>query len=277
MASSLIVLIQPAAGSTATAQAQRGALAALRDSEFALALYEAEAESPYLLAELRRYLEVHRPQSAILLPPLSVIAGIADLCIELGTRPVRLAPGGLAGPAATLCSNDRQAAADATTYLIALGHQRIGFIAGPEDCPSAIACELGFIDALAAHELDRGAELVAASDGSFASGEAAARLLLEVSPRPTAIFAASDELAAGALKAALALGIDIPGALSVIGFGDTILTAQLPLPLSSVQIPHSEMAFAAAIELIGAPSAPPQPAEFFGTLVARGSSGPAPT
>lgn len=277
MASSLIVLIQPAAGSTATAQAQRGALAALRDSEFALALFEAEAESPYLLAELRRYLELHRPQGAILLPPLSAIAGIADLCVELGTQPVRLAPGGLPGPAATLCSNDRQAAADATNYLIALGHQRIGFLAGPESCPSAIESELGFIDALAAHELDRGADLVAASDGTFASGEVAARLLLEVSPRPTAIFAASDDLAAGALKAGLALGIDIPEALSVIGFGDGSALAHPPLPLTSVQLPHSEMAFAAAIQLIGAPSAPPQPAEFFGTLVARGTSGPAPT
>ncbi len=277
MPSSLIVLIQPAVGSTATAQAQRGALAALRDSEIALALFEAEADSPYLLADLRHYLEVHRPLGAILLPQLSAIAGIADLCLELGARPVRLAPGGLAGPAATLCSNDRQAAADATNYLIALGHQRIGFIAGPESCHSAIECELGFIDALAAHELDRGAELVAASDGSLASGEAAARLLLEVSPQPTAIFAASDELAAGVLKAAQALAVAVPETLSLIGFGDTEWAARMPLPLTSVHQPTSEMAFAAAIQLIARQPAPPQPAEFFGTLVARGSSGPAPS
>lgn len=274
MTPELIVLIQPAAGDHAAAQ--RGALAALRDSSFALVLYEAEAASPHMLSDLRQFLTVHRPHGAILLTPLAASAELADLCLELGIEPVRLFPGGLPGPAPALCSNDRQAACDATQYLIALGHQRIGFIAGPEHCPSAIECELGFIDALAAHELDRGAELVAPSDGSLASGETAALLLLEVSPRPTAIFAASDALATGALRAARALGIAVPEALSVIGFGDTGLAAQLPLPLTSVQLPVSEMAFAAAIQLIGGPDAPTQPGEFFGTLVPSATSGPAP-
>jgi LacI family transcriptional regulator len=275
MPPSLIVLIQPAKHSYASAQAQRGALAALRDSECALALCEAEANSPHLLLDLRQYLAVHQPRGAILMSPLSAVPGLVELCLELGTQPVRLTPGGLPGPVATLCSNDRQAAADATQYLIALGHQRIGFIAGPESCPSVIACELGFVDALAAHELDRGAELVAASDGTVASGEAAARLLLEVSPRPTAIFAASDALAAGAIKAAQSLGIAVPGTLSVIGFGDTAIAAQMPVPLTSVQLPTGEMAFAAAIQLIAKDTAPPQPVEFFGSLIPRASTGPA--
>lgn len=274
MASSLIALIQPAVGNNA--DARRGALAALRDSAFALVLYEAEAASPHMLEELRHFLTTHRPHGAILMPPLSAQTGLVDLCLELSVQPVRLSPSGLNGAAPTLCSNDRQAAADATNYLIALGHMRIGFIAGPEHCPSAQQRELGFIDALAAHELDRGAELVAPSDGSLASGEAAARLLLEISPRPTAIFAASDEIAAGALRAAQALKVAVPDALSIIGFGDTAFAALLPVSLTSVRLPISEMAFSAAIQLIGDASAPPQPAEFFGTLIARATTGPAP-
>lgn len=262
MAARALVLIQPVSGDHSAAQ--RGALAALRDSDCALILFEGEAGSAWLFQDLRRFLELHRPQGAILLPPLSA---------ELGCPPIRLSPCDLPGPLPVLCANDRQAMADATQYLIALGHSRIGFIAGPEQCLSSRECELGFIDALAAHDLDRGAELVANSDGSPASGEAAAALLLDVSPRPTAILAASDELAAGALKAALALGVDVPGALSLIGFGGSSLAEALTVPLTSLHAPWSEMAFAAATQLASETDMP-QPAEFFAALVPRATTGP---
>ena len=275
MAASLLVLIQSADSDGLALAAQRGALAALRDSACGLILFEGEAGSPWLLEDLRRFLECHRPSGAILLPPLSAHAGLAELCAELGAPPIRLSPCDLPGASPVLCANDRQAMADATHYLIALGHSRIGFINGPEQCLSSRECELGFIDALAAHELDRGAELVAASDGSLASGEAAALLLLDVSPRPTAILAASDVLAAGALKAAQALGVEVPASLSLIGFGDSALAAVLPPALTSLRPPWSEMAFAAGTELAGEAGAR-QPAEFFASLVPRASTGPAP-
>lgn len=275
MAASLLVLIQSADGDALALAAQRGALAALRDSACGLILFEGEAGSAWLLEDLRRFLECHRPRGAILLPPLSAAPGLAELCADLGCVPIRLSPCDLSGPSPVLCANVRQGMADATHYLIALGHSRIGLIAGPEQCLSSRECELGFIDALAAHELDRGAELVAASDGSLAAGEAAARLLLDVSPRPTAILAASDLLAAGALKAALALGVEVPAALSLIGFGDSALAAALPTGLTSLRPPWSEMAFAAATELAGQ-AGTPQPAEFFASLVPRATTGPAP-
>ena len=272
MVHSLIAMILPA--SVDASAAQRGALAALRDTPHTLCLFEAEAGSPALLADLRSYLEQHRPNGAILLPPLSDSAEVAALCLELSCKVVRLSPGALDGPAPVLCSNHRQAAADATNYLIAIGHQRIAFIPGPDGCRASRECELGYIDALAAQGLDRGAELVAASDGTFASGRVAARLLFEFSPRPTAILAASDELAAGVLHAAHEQGIAIPRDLSLVGFGDSPIAARLWPGLTSVRLPASEMAFAAAIELIGNADTPPQPVEFFGSLVLRASTGP---
>lgn len=272
MAATLLALIQPATGDHSAAQ--RGALAALRDGECALVLFQGEAGSPWLLDDLRRFLDRHRPRGAIVLPPLSAMPGLAELCAEMACPPVRLSPCDLPGSTPLLCANHRQAMADATHYLIALGHSRIGLIAGPEHCRSSRECELGFIDALAAHELDRGAQLVAPSDGSLASGQAAAAMLLAVSPRPSAILAVSDVLAAGALKAAQDLAIDLPGGLSLTGLGDTALAEALPVPLTSLRPPWEEMAFAAAIQL-AAPSAPPQPAEFFARLVPRASTGAA--
>lgn len=273
MTRSLIVLIQPASGDNATAQ--NGALAALRGSESALVLFECHADSSVLLYELCQFFLCQRPLGAILLPSLSQVPGIAELCGEMGVALVRLTPGRQDAASQTFGSHDRRASADATRYLISLGHQRIGFIAGPELCPSSRECELGFVDALADHALDRGAELVAASDGSCSSGEAAARLLLEVSPRPTAIFAANDALALGALKAAQALGIAVPGGLSVVGFGDTINPDHAMLSLTTVRVPLGEMAFAAASQLIAPPGSTPPQSSFFGKLVPRSSTGPA--
>jgi LacI family transcriptional regulator len=274
MASSLIVMIQPMGCDNSAAQS--GALAALRGSEMALALFECHADSSTLLYELCQFFVCQRPQGAILLPQLCAVPGIAELCAELDIALVRLIPGPPDDTTSTLSSHDRQAAADATRYLITLGHQRIGMIAGPDLCHSSRECELGFIDALADHALDRGAELVAPSDGSVTSGEAAARLQLEVSPRPTAIFAVSDALALGALKAAQALGIKVPEALSIVGFGETIKPDHMSQPLTTVRQPLSEMAFAAASLLIAPPGSPSAQSAFFGTLVPRATTGPAP-
>ena len=272
MAQSIIAMISSA--SAEATPAQRGALAALRDTPQALCLFELEESSPALLSDLRNYLRQLRPGGVILLPPLSEQAEVTAACLEFTCNLVRLSSGPLEGPVTTLCANHRQAAADATNYLIAIGHQRIAFIAGPEGSRSSQECELGYIDALAAQGLDRGAELVAASDGTFASGAAAAQLLFEVSPRPTAILAASDDLAAGALSAAHEHGIAVPRDLSIAGFGDSPLAARLWPALTSVRLPESEMAFAAAIELIGNANTPTQPVEFFGSLVLRASTGP---
>ena len=85
--------------------------------------------------------------------------------------------------------------------------------------------------------------------------------------------ARADELAAGALKAAMTLGVEVPGALSLIGFGGSALAGALPVSLTSLRPPWSEMAFAAATELAGAAGAP-QPAEFFATLVPSATTGP---
>ena len=135
MAQSLVAMISSA--SADALPAQHGALAALRDTPHALCLFEAEASSPALLGDLRSYLEQHRPHGVIVLPPLSENAELTALCRDMGCNAVRLAPGPLEGPVPVLCSNHRQAAADATNYLIAIGHQRIAFIAGAESCRAA--------------------------------------------------------------------------------------------------------------------------------------------
>lgn len=211
----------------------------------------------------------------LLLPGIAEDEAVVQVCRHSGCAYVRMGATMLDEPTRLVASDDRAAAASAIVYLIALGHKRIGIVAGPDEAGPAQQRELGYLDAMADHDLDRGAALIANGDYSFESGVAAGALLLEVSPRPTAIFAANDAMAAGVIHAAKAKGIAVPDDLSVIGFEDTMLAAQLWPPLTTVHVPVAAMARAAAFKLIYPEAAASQPTQFALELVPRASAAPA--
>jgi LacI family transcriptional regulator len=104
---------------------------------------------------------------------------------------------------------------------------------------------------------------------------AAAEKLLDLAPRPTAIFASNDEMAAGVLHSALARGINVPDDLSVIGFDDTPIAAHVWPPLTTVRWPIVSMARAAALKLLSdeaeSDSEVTEPSLFLSRLVKRAS------
>ena len=85
---------------------------------------------------------------------------------------------------------------------------------------------------------------------TFDSGVKAAEKLLDHVPRPTAIFASNDEMAAGVLHAALQRGMVVPRDLSIIGFDDTPIAGHIWPPLTTVRWPIATMARAAARKLV---------------------------
>ncbi len=265
------------AGAGCAQEIQLGALAALRDSGLGLVLLIADPASPQCHGDVRRLLEKHRPVGVVLAPPASATGEFAALCREMACPYVAIAPDAAEQTARLVCSNDRQGARDATQYLFALGHRRIGFVAGPEHCRASRERELGYIDALAELGLDLGAELATQGDLTAASGREAGLLLLEVSPQPTAILAGNDEMAAGVLQAAHERGLQVPAQLSVMGFGDAPFASACWPALTSTRLPWAEMAFTAAIKLIDPAHAEALPVEFFCELAPRGSSGPVPS
>ncbi len=115
----------------------------------------------------------------------------------------------------------REGAALAVTHLVALGHRRIGRVAGPPDWPEAVARDDGVDTALAAHGLD--ARIRWAGDWSAAAG---AHLAAEVAASirspggPTAIVVANDQMALGLVAGLREAGLDVPGDVSVTGFDD---------------------------------------------------------
>jgi LacI family transcriptional regulator len=132
-------------------------------------------------------------------------------------------------------------AKEATEHLLALGHRRIGAIAG---APGWYATEerlIGFRAALAGAGILLDPELVVYSDWRIPSGTVAAQQLLALADPPTAIFGFNDNVAIGALHAAHSRGLTVPDDLSVVGFDDTEPAVIVTPRLTSVRQPLAEM------------------------------------
>ncbi len=202
----------------------------------------------------------------ILPPPLCDSAELVDLLAQSGTPAVTVACGRPDDRLSGVRIDDYQAAHDMACHLVALGHQRIGFVAGhPNQTASARRLQ-GFQDALAEHHLPQAPELIVQGLFTYRSGLDAAERLLSHDPRPTAIFASNDDMAAAVVAIAHRLALDVPGDLTVAGFDDTALATTIWPELTTVRQPIAEMAEMAVRALVrqirdrrdGAPAAPQQ-------------------
>lgn len=145
--------------------------------------------------------------------------------------------------------DNQRGAFEAVSHLVALGHRRIAHIAGPRvhSTPLRLA---GYRQALREAGVRFEKERVCYGDFQIASGNAAAHELLEVMPRPTAIFAGNDLMAIGALQAVWEKGLRVPDDLSIVGFDDVPLAAAVVPPLTTVAQPTAELGRTAVSMLI---------------------------
>jgi LacI family transcriptional regulator len=133
----------------------------------------------------------------------------------------------------------------ATRHLIDLGHTCIGCIAGPADATSAAERVKGFRNAITDAGLDLPQHAVVESDFHFTGGREATTRLLATEEPFTALFAANDLMAAGAVRALAERGISVPGEVSVIGFDDAPLAEMISPALTTMRQPLQDMAQAA--------------------------------
>lgn len=103
-------------------------------------------------------------------------------------------------------------------YLLELGHRRIGFIGGRPDLQSALRRLQGYKDSLAQANIPFDPNLVQVGDFTQETGYRCAQNLLALSAHPTAIFAANDRSAIGAIEAITEIGLKVPEDISVVGF-----------------------------------------------------------
>jgi DNA-binding LacI/PurR family transcriptional regulator len=162
----------------------------------------------------------------------------------------------------------------AVRYLIDAGRSVVATVAGPPDMAPGVDRLLGYRKAMASAGLDDRC-LVVYGDFSPASGEHALRRLLDRRPNIEAVFAASDLMAAGVIRALHCAGRRVPADVAVVGFGDEILAQHTDPPLTTVRQPIDAMGAQAARELlarIGKPTCDPSHVVLDTELVPRDSA-----
>ncbi len=167
------------------------------------------------------------------------------------------------------------AAGNVTNYLLDLGHRHFGMISGfTKGNDRASARLAGFRQALADRGLDPDAAPFIETRFGINEGRDAFRSLMESSPRPTAIVCGADPFAYGAVFEAKAMGLDVPGDVSVTGFDNMELSAQLVPGVTSVQTPQVEMGTLAGDYLLArlAGEEVTAPPALETTLIVRGST-----
>lgn len=138
--------------------------------------------------------------------------------------------------------DSQQASYAATKYLIDNGHKKIAMISGEaKDVDSGHHRIFGFKQALEDNNLDVNPKLIKYGDFTYESGIECMRELLKGEDEFTAIFAASDDMAVGALSVAYENNINIPNELSIIGYDNTRVSAMSIPPLTTIGQPLYEM------------------------------------
>ena len=258
---------------------QEGALRECQRSGFELLIHPCNYRSAGITKELHALLDQVRPAGIVLAAPLSNMRNIVQAINASDTPCVRISHGLSNGKEYSVGTNDREVSAEMTRYLASLGHKRIAFISGHHRHKAVGKRVDGYKDGLEQAGLEYREDYVVAGDNSIGSGEQCAEQLLSLSPRPTAIFSANDDMAAGVMRVATRMGIDVPGDLSVAGCDDIPLAQQIYPALTTIRQPLRAMAETAAQALIGAARGhPPKPGVEIipGTIRVRQSTGPAP-
>jgi len=227
-------------------QIQTGVWARCVEEGVRLLAQPCDAASPQLADEVGGLIDQTHVDGVILSSPVTDAMGALEELERRSVPYVRISPGTEHARSSSVSMDDVQAADEMTSHLIALGHRRIGFVIGHQNHQASDLRLYGYRRALDRAGIAYEPKYVRQGQFDFASGEAAADILLDLPRRPTAIFASNDDMAAGVLTVAHRRGLSLPRDLSVAGFDDTALASQLWPPLTTVRQPTRDLAYAAA-------------------------------
>jgi LacI family transcriptional regulator len=250
----------PAARTLAGAQATRIGLlytnpSAAYLSEFLLgALDESSRKSAQLMLEKFEISDAAAERAAVarlidggvsgvVLPPPVCESHVILTELKKARIPtVAVATGRFRADASCVRIDDFKAAYEMTRYLLGLGHRRIGFIKGHPNQTASGERMLGFETALRESDLSPQPPRIEQGYFTYRSGLEAAEKLISARPRPTAIFASNDDMAAAVVSVAHRKGLDVPKDLSVVGFDDTAIATTVWPELTTIRQPIAAMA-----------------------------------
>ena len=164
----------------------------------------------------------------------------------------------------------------AVKYLISKGHTKIACIRGHTGSRNSDDRVKGYLQALKEHRIPVKKDFICIGDFMETRGKEAAEKLLQLTQRPTAIFACNDEMALGASHAVIERGLKIPEDIAIIGFDDSRIASIITPSLSTVRQPVYDMGMEATkilVEKMKNPRMKPRKKIFHSTLIIRKSSG----
>ena len=233
-----------------------------------------DTHNDHVERELGATIAALQPDGVILTPPHSENPLITGF---LAKRKIPFARIGsmTPGPGISMTMDDEGSACRATEHLIALGHRRIGFIAGSEEYDLSNWRIDGWREAMEAAGLPLDG-LCTRGDFSYESGVIAANKLLDMETPPTAIIASNDQMTLATLDTANQRGLKVPDDLSLISFDNTPVVRFTDPKLTAIDQPIAAT-FSKAVELLitnGNMAVQHQPVVTEGSLVERGSTAP---
>jgi LacI family transcriptional regulator len=172
--------------------------------------------------------------------------------------------------------DDGKGAAEATSYLLRLGHRNIGFLAGPTTSHSGRARQQGYQQAMQAHNQAISSRWQEHCAPQVEGGRSAALALLARAPEVTALLAYNDLVAVGALRACAELDRRVPQDCAIVGCDDVLLAALVSPALTTIHIPTynlGQQALGLLLDLINERETPTTPIVVSPHLVIRDSSG----
>jgi LacI family transcriptional regulator len=257
-----------------TSGVQNGAMRGCREDGYHLLVEPIEDQDAP--RQVRLLLDSVKLDGLILSPPICDHAGVLDLLDERATPYVRIAPAGQLERASYVYMDDEKAAYDITKHLLTLGHRRIGFVKGHSEHSASPLRYAGFTGAMREAGIEVQPGWVQPGAFSFRSGVGAAERMLNAADRPTAVFAANDDMALGVMAVANRLQLSLPRQLSVAGFDDSPIAQVVWPQLTTIRQPVERMAFEAASMLIRQLGQPRQvEAKLLDfELIVRGSTAP---
>ena len=256
---------------------QNGVLTACRERDYGLLIHPCKHDDVNLCQNIKLMARQSRVDGLVLTPPLCDLEEVLDMLDGRGLKYVRISPLEHNDRSPVVYADELKAAYRMTQYLVSQGHVRIGFIAGQANRSGTEMRLQGHTQALEDNAIEVDPSLIIPGEYTFESGEAAARKLLRLGDRPTAIFACNDYMAAGVMKVANQMKIRVPYELSISGYDDSPLAHHIWPRLTTIAHPVEQVAKQAASLLIKHLNGEPAvfyPDSIHSELVLRESTGP---
>jgi LacI family transcriptional regulator len=230
-------------------EVQLGVLEACEAQHYSMMVQPLVSTAADFVERIEDILVRHQLDGLILTPPLTDHPQLLECLHEKGVPFASIAPRHPEHCIGVML-REREAAAAMVEHLVSLGHCRIAHILGDPEHGAGIWRLAGYRDGLERAGLKEDPAYMVQGRFSFESGVAAMRQLLALPQRPTAIFAADDDMAVGAIWAAAEAGVSIPRDMSICGFDDTTIATQVWPPLTTIHQPVREMGRRATQELL---------------------------